>query len=54
MLLEQFIRAVRAFRNRPAMLQQTIRDAELYYREGELSLTELTMLRKLAMDIKHG
>jgi hypothetical protein len=49
MLLEQFIKAIRAFRNKPAMLRQAIRDAELYHKEGELSSAELTMLKRLAM-----
>lgn len=49
MLVEQFIKAVRAFRNKPAMLRQAIRDAELYHKEGELSSAELIMIKKLAM-----
>ena len=48
MLIEQFIRAVRLFRNKPAMLKQTLHDAEHYYREGELTESEITILRKLA------
>lgn len=50
MLVEQFIKAIRAFRSKPAMVRQAIRDAEVYYKEGELSLSELTMLKRLAMD----
>lgn len=48
MLIEHFIKAVRAFRNKPAMLRQAIRDAEVYHKEGELSLAEITMLKNLA------
>lgn len=48
MLIEHFIRAVKAFRNRPAMLRQALKDAELYYKEGELSSTDLTILKNLA------
>jgi hypothetical protein len=54
MLLEQFIKAVSAFRNRPAMLRQALRDAEIYYRSGDISLAELNMLKKLAMDKIYG
>ena len=48
MLIEQFIRAVRLFRNKPAMLTQALRDAEKYYQAGELTISEMTILRKLA------
>ena len=51
MLIEQFIRAVRLFRNKPAMLKQTLHDAEHYYSEGELTLSEISMLRKLAYEV---
>ena len=51
MLIEQFIRAVRLFKNKPPMLKQTLRDAEHYYSEGELTLSEISILRKLAYDI---
>jgi len=37
MLVEQFIKAVRIFRNKPAMLRQALRDAEVYHKEGQLS-----------------
>lgn len=30
------------------MVRQAIRDAEVYYKEGELSLAELNMLKNLA------
>ena len=48
MLIEQFIRAVKLFKNKPAMLKQTLHDAEHYYREGELTISEISILRKLA------
>ena len=50
MLIENFIRAVRLFRNKPAMLRQTIKDAELYVKEGQLSNADLIMLRRLAYE----
>lgn len=48
MLIEQFIRALRAFKNKPLMVRRAIRDAEVYYKEGELSLAEFNMLKNLA------
>ena len=50
MLIENFIRAVRCFRNKPAMLRQAIRDAEMYVRKGELTESDLIMLRRLAYE----
>lgn len=50
MIVEQFIRAIKAFRNRPAMLKQTLIDAENYFKDGELSYSEISMLRKLAYE----
>ena len=51
MLIEQFIRAVRMFRNKPAMLKQAMRDAEQYHKDGVLSLSDMHMLRKLANEV---
>lgn len=48
MLVEQFIRAVRAFRNKPAMLSQALRDAEIYHKQGQLSESDMIMIRRLA------
>lgn len=48
MLIEQFIRAVRLFKNKPAMLKQALHDAEQYHLQGELTDSEITILRKLA------
>jgi hypothetical protein len=48
MLIENFIRAVRLFRNKPAMLRQAMRDAELYVESGQLTNADLIMLRRLA------
>ncbi len=48
MLIENFIRAVRLFRNKPSMLRQAIRDAEMYVKKGELTESDLIMLRRLA------
>jgi hypothetical protein len=54
MLIEQFIKAIRAFRNKPAMIRQALRDAEGYHKSGDISLAELNMLKKLAMDKIYG
>ena len=48
MLLEQFIRAIRAFRNKPPMLRQALLDAEVYVKDGQLTQADMIMLRKLA------
>ena len=50
MLIENFIRAVRLLRNKPAMLRQAIKDAEMYVKEGQLSNADLIMLRRLAYE----
>jgi hypothetical protein len=48
-LREQFIRAVNCFKNRPAMLRQALRDAEMYQKEGQLTNIDVTMLKRLAL-----
>ena len=50
MLIENFIRAVRLFRNKPAMLRQAMRDAEMYVKEGQLTNADMIMLRRLAYE----
>ena len=50
MLIENFIRAVRLFRNKPAMLRQAMRDAETYVKSGQLSSADIIMLRRLAYE----
>ena len=45
----QFIKAVNCFKHKPAMLRQTIKDAEMYRIEGKLSETDVTILKRLAM-----
>jgi hypothetical protein len=48
MLLENFIKAVKLFRNKPAMLRQAMRDAEMYVASGQLTNADIIMLRRLA------
>lgn len=51
-LRNSFIKAVNCFKHKPAMLRQTIKDAEMYKNEGKLSQTDVTILKRLAMT--HG
>ena len=48
-LRDNFIKAVNCFKHKPAMLRQTIKDAEMYKNEGVLSETDVTILKRLAM-----
>lgn len=48
MLIESFIRTVRLLRNKPAMLRQAMRDAEMYVKKGQLTNADIIMLRRLA------
>ena len=48
-LRDCFIKAVNCFKHKPAMLRQAIRDAETYKKEGILTQTDVTLLKKLAM-----
>jgi hypothetical protein len=49
-LRDSFIKAVNCFKHKPAMLKQTLRDAELYKQQGILSETDVTILKRLAMN----
>ena len=49
-LRDNFIKAVTCFKHKPAMLKQTLRDAELYKQQGILSETDVTILKRLAMN----
>jgi hypothetical protein len=49
-LRDNFIKAVNCFKHKPAMLKQTLRDAELYKQQGILSETDVTILKRLAMN----
>lgn len=49
-LRDNFIKAVNCFKHKPAMLRQTMRDAETYKNEGKLSQTDVTILKRLAMN----
>jgi hypothetical protein len=49
-LRDNFIKAVNCFKHKPAMLKQTLRDAELYKQQGILTQTDVTILKRLAMN----
>jgi len=49
-LRDSFIKAVHCFKNKPAMLRQALRDAELYKQQGFLSETDVTILKRLAIN----
>ena len=49
-LRDSFIKAVNCFKHKPAMLRQTIKDADMYKNEGKLSQTDVTILKRLAMN----
>jgi len=49
-LRDNFIKAVNCFKHKPAMLKQTLKDAELYKQQGILSETDVTILKRLAMN----
>ena len=51
-LRDQFIKAVTCFKYKPAMLRQAIKDAEMYKKEGKLTQSDVTLLKRLAMN--HG
>ena len=48
-LREQFIKAVNCFKNRPTMLRQALKDAEMYQKEGQLTNVDVIMLKRLAL-----
>lgn len=49
-LRDNFIKAVNCFKHKPAMLKQTLKDAELYKQQGILSETDVNILKRLAMN----
>jgi hypothetical protein len=49
-LRDSFIKAVNCFKHKPAMLKQALKDAEMYKNEGKLSQTDVTILKRLAMN----
>lgn len=47
-LVNSFIKAVKLFAKKPARLEQALRDATKYYKEGELTEEDIKNLRQLA------
>ena len=48
-LRDQFVKAVNSFKYKPALLRQTIKDAEMYRKEGQLTEFDIIFLKRLAM-----